>query len=192
MPAIHHSSFEAGRALAGEDEDRADAQAVLDGFLEQTREVLVGVRAAIDRALEEGWSMVLEGVHLVPGMLPPIEGALAVHVVLEIENEEEHAGHFFVRDIGTDGLRPVDRYLEALGDIRFIQDYIVERARRAGVPVVENSNIELAIATVMELVLSTAERMGGCDGWDGRGDQGPAGSGQERAGSGQEPAGSAG
>src|SRR6266566_3852182 len=47
MPAIHHSSFEAGRATAGE-KDREDAsEAVLDGFLEQTREVLVGVRAAI-------------------------------------------------------------------------------------------------------------------------------------------------
>jgi 2-phosphoglycerate kinase len=156
MPSIHYSSFEAGEAAVAADEETSDP--VLLGFLDQTRNVLVGVRAAVDRALQEGWSMVLEGVHLVPGMLPPIEGALAVHVVLEIEDQEEHAGHFFVRDAGTDGLRPVDRYLEALGDIRFIQDYIVERARRAGVPVVENSSIELTIATVMELVLSTAER----------------------------------
>ena len=54
MPSIHHSSFEAGRAIADEDEDGGEA--VIDGFLEQTRNVLVGVRAAIDRALEEGWS----------------------------------------------------------------------------------------------------------------------------------------
>ena len=65
MPAIHYSSFEAGRAMA--DEDAEPSEAVLDGFLEQTRDVLVGVTAAIDRALQEGWSMVLEGVHLVPG-----------------------------------------------------------------------------------------------------------------------------
>ncbi len=103
--------------------------------------------------------MVLEGVHLVPGMLPPIEGALAVHCVLEIESEEVHAGHFWVRDSASEGLRPVQRYLDALADIRSIQDYIVERARRAGVPVVENTRAEATIATVMELVLSTAERM---------------------------------
>jgi 2-phosphoglycerate kinase len=157
MPSIHYSSFEAGEAAGVADEETSDP--VLLGFLDQTRNVLVGVRAAVDRALQEGWSMVLEGVHLVPGMLPPIKGALAVHVVLEIENQDDHASHFFVRDVGTEGLRPVDRYLEALGDIRFIQDYIVERARHAGVPVVENSNIELTIATVMELVLSTAERI---------------------------------
>lgn len=103
--------------------------------------------------------MVLEGVHLVPGMLPPIEGALAVHCVLEIESEQEHASHFWVRDSASEGLRPVQRYLDALADIRFVQDYIVERARRLGVPVVENSNIDVAIATVMGLVLSSAERM---------------------------------
>ena len=103
--------------------------------------------------------MVLEGVHLVPGLLPPVEGALALHVVLEIEDPLAHARRFWVRDAASHGLRPMDRYIESLGDIRFIQDYIVERAQRAGVPVVENSNIELAIATVMELVLSSVERL---------------------------------
>jgi 2-phosphoglycerate kinase len=157
MPSIHYSSFEAGPTASASDHDTTDP-AVL-GFVDQTRNVLVGVRAAIERALQEGWSMVLEGVHLVPGMLPPIEGALAVQCVLGIDNEEAHASHFFVRDVTSQGLRPVSRYLESLREIRTIQDFILERAHRVGVPVVENSNIELAIATVMELVLSSAERL---------------------------------
>ena len=49
----------------------------------------------------------LEGVHLVPGMLPKVEGALVVHCVLAIEDEEMHASHFWVRDASSDGLRPV-------------------------------------------------------------------------------------
>jgi 2-phosphoglycerate kinase len=158
MPAIHHSSFEAGRALAGDDEDRADAQAVLDGFMEQTREVLVGVRAAIDRALEEGWSMVLEGVHLVPGMLPKeIEGALVVQCVLSIDDAEAHASHFWIRDTDSEGVRPYEKYLEAFDDIRLIQTYILGRARKHGVPVIGNGNIEDAIGEVMELVLTAAQ-----------------------------------
>jgi 2-phosphoglycerate kinase len=156
MPSIHHSSFEAGRAMPPGEEG---ADPVLAGFLDQTRNVLVGVRAVIERALQEGWSMVLEGVHLVPGLLPPIDGALAVHCVLEIESEEEHASHFWVRDSASSGLRPVERYLQALPDIRRIQRYIVERARRAGVPVIENSSLERTIAHVMELVLDGAARL---------------------------------
>ncbi len=157
MPSIHHSSFEAGEAGLASGAETGDP--VVLGFLDQTRNVLVGVRAVIDRALQEGWSMVLEGVHLVPGMLPPIEGALAVHCVLEIESEEVHAGHFWVRDSASEGLRPVQRYLDALRDIRSVQAAIVERAGRTGVPVVENSHFEATIATVMELVLSSVERM---------------------------------
>ena len=71
MPAIHHSSFEAGTAVDG------DADPLIAGFVEQSRHVCVGVDAAIRRSLTEGWSMVLEGVHLVPGMVPAsLEGAL--------------------------------------------------------------------------------------------------------------------
>jgi 2-phosphoglycerate kinase len=155
MPAIHYSSFEAGRAMAEED-DEVD-KAVVDGFLEQTRDVLVGVTAAIDRALQEGWSMVLEGVHLVPGMLPPIENALVVQCVLAINDTEAHASHFWIRDTDSEGMRPYEKYLECFEDIRLVQEYILGRAQRHEVPVIQNANIEEAVVEVMELVLNAAE-----------------------------------
>ncbi len=155
MPSIHHSSFEAAPSVP--DNETGDPD--LLGFLDQTRNVLVGVKASIDRALEEGFSMVLEGVHLVPGMLPPIYGALVVQCVLSIESGEVHSTHFWIRDSTSEGVRPVDKYLTQLAKIRKIQDYIVERARRTDVPIVENVNLEHAIAAVLELVLSSAERM---------------------------------
>jgi 2-phosphoglycerate kinase len=151
MPSIHYSSFE----VPSEDE----LGDVVTGFVEQTRNVLIGVRALIERALQEGWSLVLEGVHLVPGMLPPVEGAMIVHCVLAIEDQELHEAHFWVRDAHSDGLRPVQKYLDSLGDIRLLQDFIVGCARSSRVPVVENASIELSIGTVMELVLSEAERL---------------------------------
>src|SRR6195256_4401156 len=57
MPSIHHSSFEAGRGLSSAEEEEVDP--LLHGFLDQTRNVLVGVNAAIERSLAEGWSTVL-------------------------------------------------------------------------------------------------------------------------------------
>jgi 2-phosphoglycerate kinase len=157
MPSVHYSSFEAGQAV-GDDDELGDP--AIRGFLDQTRNVLVGVEGAIQRALTEGWSMVLEGVHLVPGMVPSqIGGVLVVHVVLSIENEDVHSTHFHVRDSATSGLRAMDKYLDQLDDIRLLQDYIVGRAERAGVPVIESSNPERATAEVMELVLRSAERL---------------------------------
>ena len=45
-----------------------------------------------------------------------------------------HAAHFWIRDAASAGLRPVQKYLERLDDIRRLQDFIVERARDAGRP----------------------------------------------------------
>ena len=152
MPAIHYSSFEAGDAFPDADDP------LVTGFLEQSRDVLVGVVASIERALQEGWSMVLEGVHLVPGMLPAqLPDALVVPCMLSIEDETAHAQHFFARDAGSQ--RPTAKYLDRFAEIRRLQDYLVERAEREGVPVIENESADEATAAVAELVLSAAERM---------------------------------
>jgi 2-phosphoglycerate kinase len=155
MPTIHFSSFEAGQAL--DEEVTGDPTVV--GFVDQCRHVCVGVEAALRRALTEGWSMVLEGVHLVPGMLPTeLEGALLVHIVIEIGDEDVHRMHFHVRDVATGGIRAMDKYLDHIDDIRRVQTYISSRARRGNVPVVENANVERTIDQVIELVMQSAER----------------------------------
>jgi len=155
MPTIHHSSFEAGAAV---DPDVTGDPTVV-GFVDQCRHVCVGVAAAMHRAMTEGWSMVLEGVHLVPGLVPKtLDGAVVVHVVLEISDEEMHRMHFNVRDSTTGGIRPMEKYLARLGDIRRVQAYVADRAVREGVTVVENANVERTIDDVIELVMQAAER----------------------------------
>jgi 2-phosphoglycerate kinase len=156
MPTIHYSSFEAWKGLR--DPDQAQ-DPVIAGFLEQTRNVMVGIRASIERAIEEGWSTVLEGIHLVPGMLPPIDGALVVQCVLSAENVEEHTTHFLIRDVATEGIRRQEKYLEHMDAIRRIQQHLVERALRLDVPVIENTRIDSTIASVLELVLERAEEV---------------------------------
>jgi 2-phosphoglycerate kinase len=158
MPSIHHSSFEAGLGLTKAEEEESGDAALL-GFLDQTRNVLTGVEAAIGRALDEGWSMVLEGVHLVPGMIATqFKDALVVQCVLAIHDEEVHRTHFWSRDHDSEGVRPVDRYIAGLPEIRMIQEYLLERARRYDVPVIENERQSEAIAATMNLVLEAAER----------------------------------
>jgi 2-phosphoglycerate kinase len=155
MPSIHYSSFEAAPSVEASDDRETDR--LLLGFLEQTRNVLVGVHAVLARALEEGYSLALEGVHLVPGLLPPLEGAVFCQVLLAIEDEEEHAAHFWTRN--GEGLRPFDKYLQALPDIRRIQDYLIARAEKAHVPVIENASIDTAVDHVIDLVLAEVERV---------------------------------
>jgi len=157
MPAIHYSSFEAGAVV----EPDVTGDPTVLGFVEQSRQVCVAVEAAMRRALTEGWSLVLEGVHLVPGLVPTeLEGAVVIHVIVQITDEDVHRVHFHVRDVTTGGVRPMSRYLDRLDDIRRIQDYLVSRAARSGVAVIENANVERTIDEVVELVIESAERAG--------------------------------
>ena len=161
MPSVHYSSFEARLALTRAEEEESGDSAIL-GFLDQTRNVLVGVQAALERAATENWSLVLEGVHLVPGMVATeFPGAFVVQCVVAIEDENLHRSHFWVREFATEGLRPLERYLEALPQIRQIQDFLIERARRHDVPVIYNDSLDSAIGEVMDLVLRRADKLVG-------------------------------
>ena len=105
--------------------------AEVDALLELAARVKRGsVTGGLERKV---LAMVLEGVHLVPGMLSTdLENALVVQCVLAIHDEEVHRTHFLIRDVDSDGVRPGDKYVAGLPEIRMIQEYVVERARRLG------------------------------------------------------------
>ena len=161
MPSVHYSSFEARLALTRAEEEESGDAAIL-GFLDQTRNVLTGVHAALERAATERWSTVLEGVHLVPGMVTAdFPGAFVVQCVVAVEDESMHRSRFWVREYATDGLRPLDKYLDELPQIRTIQDFIVERAHRYDVPVITSDHLDTAIGDVLDLVLRRADQLVG-------------------------------
>ena len=154
MPSVHYSSFEARLALTRAEEEESGDAALL-GFLDQTRNVLVGVEAAVDRVLEEGWSMVLEGVHLVPGMVrTDHDRAVVVHCLLAVDDVSRHRARFWTRDVATDGVRPVEKYLDGMPEIRLIQKALIDRARRHDVPVIECGTLDEAVGEVLDLVLA--------------------------------------
>ena len=128
--------------------------------IDQPSVIARSIEASLERAMTEGWSMAIEGVHLVPGLVPTeIDGALLVHAVLHVDDIEVHRSHFVVRDRATGGSRALEKYLDSFAEIRLLQDAIVERALREGVPAIESSSLEGATAELLELVLVRAEAL---------------------------------
>jgi 2-phosphoglycerate kinase len=158
MPALHYSSFEAGAGLKMPMPDPEQDDRALYGFIQQAEQVAVGAAAVVERAVLEGLSTVLEGVHLVPGLVevPEHRAATVVQVLLTIQDEEAHQAHFVARDFSTGGVRALDRYLRNFGEIRRIQDYLVGRAERMGVPIVDGTDGEEALRSVLDLILERA------------------------------------
>jgi 2-phosphoglycerate kinase len=158
MPALHYSSFDAGEGLKMPMPDPDAGDRALYGFIQQAEQVAVGANAVVERAVMEGLSTVIEGIHLVPGLVggDQRDGAVVVQALLAIGDEDAHQSHFFARDFDTGGMRAMERYLRRFGEIRRIQDYLVGRAEREGVPVVEAGDPKRALMSVMDLILARA------------------------------------
>jgi 2-phosphoglycerate kinase len=155
LPALHYSSFEAGDGLKIPMPDPDAADRALYGFIQQAEQVAVGANAIIERAVMEGLSTVVEGVHLVPGLVAPERHAAAVtvQVMLAITDDDAHQAHFLLRDVESGGGRGMERYLKRFGEIRRIQDYLVAQAERMQVPVIEAGDPDDALVAVMDLIL---------------------------------------
>lgn len=159
MPVLHHSSFDvpvSGLMLPGDEHDLG-----LLGFIEQARQVSVGAQAIFERAERERMSTLIEGVHLVPGLVQhfDISRCAVVEVVVYIADEDTHRSHFTMRGLQTDGGRPVDHYLRNFDRIRQIQDYLVGQAERRGVPVIENTFMDETVRRLTDHTLDVVERV---------------------------------
>jgi len=156
MPAIYRSAFNAWRGLRVPVPHGANP--VIVGFREQTAVVTSGVKSLIDRAVLEGTSMVIEGVHLVPGYLDPrqFENARVVQLVIGVDDEQSHLSHFYIREVQTEGNRPLERYRAGFESIRELGTYIEELAREHDIPVIYSHQLDRTVADVLEYVVTKA------------------------------------
>jgi 2-phosphoglycerate kinase len=161
VPAIHASSFEADPFMvygAGEDP-------VLAGFHAQAAVVSVGIRAMIDRAVEENTSLVLDGVSLLPGLIDFSTYRDTAHVIFLIVarlDEEAFRSHFVSRE-ANQKRRRAQRYVAKFDAILKIQNYFLELADRFDVPIVDNVTIDGSVLLVIRHVLETLRREGAPD-----------------------------
>ena len=104
LPALHASSFELIANQDAEEAERGGPSRLAPAFLEQATRVCVGVRAVVERAIVENMSVVVEGVHLMPGLVPfrDLEGAVhQVLLTLTTLSEETHRARFLARSRST-------------------------------------------------------------------------------------------
>ena len=166
LPSLHTSSFEVvepWEALAEEpvlSPHQPDfQQRVIASFEEQATRVCVGVRAVVERAIAEGMSVVVEGVHLCPPWIPfpDLEGACyQVPLVLASLNEERHRTRFLSRS--HLGGRRAERYVESFAAIRAIHDYIVDRAEDHDVAILDTPRVDPLVGQALHLVTGLLEQ----------------------------------
>jgi 2-phosphoglycerate kinase len=159
MPAIHASSYDAHLSL----QLTSDADgAVIEGFRAQATAVTVGVRAMIERAIEENTSMIMEGVSIVPGLVDPARHAADAHVIfLAVSTLERDAFRTRFAARATEASkRATHRYLENLDAILRIQDHILELAEAQDLPIVDNRSFDDSVLSILRHVTESLRTQG--------------------------------
>ena len=153
LPALHSSSFDEPH---GQVPLPPDADSVIIGYREQSSAVAVGIRALVNRAVTEGTDLVIEGAHVVPGLLDPKEydDAVLVPFVVTVDDEELHRSHLMRR--GSESRRDAGRYLDSFDNIRKIQSYVKSLAHEHDTPIVASYNLDATLSQVIDLVVSAA------------------------------------
>lgn len=153
VPTLHVSSFEAHQRLVTAVAPGLDP--IVEGFLDQSRTVAVGVRAVIERAIIEGTNTVIDGVSLVPGLYELAGWRDRAHVVLLLaadQDLESLRAHIVARAHGR-GARASERYLGSFEKIVRIQEALLERATAFGVEVIDVQDLEDAVRHVVSHVV---------------------------------------
>ena len=152
MPSIHFSSYDAWKHLLTPLSLNADP--VIEGFREQVVRVSVGTRAMIDRAIEENVSMVLDGVHVVPGFidLEPYRDKAYLFTMMVSTLDEARFKHRFISRQESTVSRPVHKYLANLDSILKIQNYVLSMAEQHNAPIIDNLTFDETVAEALRLI----------------------------------------
>lgn len=146
LPTLHSSSFAAWKDIQA---PSSYLSSVIYAFELQVSHVSVGVNAIIQRAMREGLSLLMEGIHLVPGYITPAPSSESIfHFVLTVPDKREHINRFHAR--AKDSRRPPEHYIRDIDKIRQVQDHVAGRARRYGVPVIENKTLEGTVSEILQ------------------------------------------
>lgn len=157
LPTLHASTFNAWEALLEPGEvvpPHPSGEQLIAGFREQVAQVSVGLKAIIERSIQEGTSVVVEGVHAAPGylMAEPFPGALVVPMLVTVPSEDEHRRHFESRDQEPGHFRPLSRYLQYFQEIRVLHEYLFDLAARTDVPTLHALSLDEAADQAVEIV----------------------------------------
>ncbi|MDI9615245.1 2-phosphoglycerate kinase [Methanothermobacter sp.] len=160
LPSIYESSYTAYQSLRIPPPPELDE--VLIGFRDHVDTVSIGVEAVIERALTEGISIVIEGVHIVPGFIRDdlINKENVAMFVLTVSDENVHKGRFYSRCRQMWARRPLKRYISYFWAIRRIHRYIESQAKKHNVPVIENIDVVTTIDSIIKSLTKTSVKGG--------------------------------
>ena len=156
-PSLHESSFNAGKSLFRSSmHNENDLDLLTGGYQMQSDMVSVACEAVLKRAVKERVSLILEGVHMRPGLFKQLEktDAVVVPVILAVLQQKRLKQNFKGRSSQSEK-RSAKRYLENFDRIWQLQSAILSDADAADIEIVENVEIDASTTEICRMTTET-------------------------------------
>lgn len=155
LPALHVSSFNAWQTLPSRDDNPVSFDThFIDGYLTQARKVAVGIEGVLQRAEREKVSLILEGVHVFPGLQEQWmhqTDAVMVPFILAVLKRKQLRNQLKGRGQQVSSRRS-ERYLENFEEIWELQSFLLSEADRHQIPIIPNVERQESIRLIMETI----------------------------------------
>ena len=155
-PVLHESSFVAWKALPDPAHQHAETDALLaEGYSSQAHLVSLANEAVIQRAVREHVPLILEGVHVYPGMLEEIifDDSVTVAMVMLAALKRKQLRRRISGRGGEAPKRRADRYLDNFDSIWGLQSYLLSEADRLNIPIISNDDKNITIQQIMRVIV---------------------------------------
>ena len=162
MPVLHDSTFSAWRSLPiAEGKGRDRDQLVAEGYRSQAELLSVPCEAVLNRAITEGVSIILEGVHVTPELQDRIidaGDAVIVNLTLAVLRPKHLKRRIRGRGAEVPGRR-AQRYLDNFDAIWGLQSYLLSEADRHEGTIIANQDLQRSIKEIARHINYVVSRL---------------------------------
>lgn len=150
-PALHSSSYDAYKNLRNKNRFANYDDLVSAGFDEHASYVIPALEKIIQRAITDFDDIVIEGVHLVPGLIDieQFREDANIYFFVLSSDEESHKERFVKRAVQ---IHRGGKQLDFFKENRIIHDHLLKQAEMNNVPVINTETIDKTLDKILAII----------------------------------------
>lgn len=150
-PALHSSSYDAYKHIRNKNRYASYDELVAAGFDDHASYVIPGLEKIIQRAITDYDDIVIEGVHLVPGLIDidQFKEYANIYFFVLSSDEESHKERFVKRAVQ---IHRGGKQLDFFKENRIIHDHLLKQAEANNVNVINTESIEKTLDKILSII----------------------------------------
>ena len=150
-PALHSSSYDAYKSIRNKSRYTSYDDLVAAGFDDHASYVIPALEKVIQRAITDFDDIIIEGVHLVPGLIDieQFKEYANIYFFVLSSDEESHNERFVKRAVQ---IHRGGKQLDFFRENRIIHDHLLKQAQEYDVNVINTQSIDKTLEKILSVI----------------------------------------